>query len=197
MTCILVLGVPRSGTSAVAHVCRLLGVPMGEHLTPETPMNPAGGACQDEEFEQIVEQPQTMPARLPAYRAKRSQAGQDWGLKSHRLHRALPFLVPELDSVNIIRTHRPLERCRRSWIAGLERNWRALRTDAPPAFEASLIDEADAALAVYDSHLETLQVDFDRLLDAPAAAVGEIAAFLGRPCVSEAVFHINAKLRKF
>ena len=43
---IIILGIPRSGTSMVAHICRLLGVFMGSEQ-PTIDQGNLGGTCED------------------------------------------------------------------------------------------------------------------------------------------------------
>ncbi len=174
-TCTLVLGTPRSGTSAVANVLRHLGVHMGDELPPVTHMHPEG-ACQDLELEAIVDAcrasatsahflPYGTELELPehdallALIAKRRRAGKPWGLKSPSLPALLTYFVAHASPLRVILTRRPLGQSRLSWVRGMQRLWmdRAaeMRVDwddeawarhPMPKFKGDVIDQVNASI---------------------------------------------------
>lgn len=197
-TCILVVGVPRSGTSAIAHVLRHLGIDMGSEFFQSTSMCPAGGSCQDLAFQEV----EIARISLEEYLAVRQASGKDWGLKSHNLYKFLPGFAQLCDRLRIIRTSRPIDQSRKSWVEGMRRQWSEFNPhnsvrEMPPVAESDVdliaagIEEAIRSMRP----LPTLTVDFDSLLSRPAWEVGRIAGFVGRPVAEPALAHVDAKLR--
>lgn len=201
---VLILGTPRSGTSAVAGVLSKLGIDMGRDFMPATEMNPKGFfQCLD--FEELFDgQEHYMPRvdlnadaefvrRLRTVVAAKCGTGRDWGLKSGRLAFVLPTVLSACDyPVRLIVTRRDRERSKASWLQHIP------DTDGIQTGNET-IEEAAAAVekAVPASGLTPLVVDFDRLIDDAEATVRRIAEFVGRPCTEAALSHVDASLRRY
>lgn len=201
-TCVLVLGTPRSGTSAVAGVLSKLGIDMGRDFMPATEMNPKGFfQCLD--LEELFDgQDRYMPradlnadpefaVRLAKVISAKCAAGRDWGLKSGRLAFVLPTVLAAcVHPVKLIVTKRDRSRSKASLSRYVsDGDWEPAKT---------IIDGVSAAIeqAVPASGLTPLVVDFDRLIDHAEMTVRDIAEFVGRPCTDAAVSHVDASLRR-
>lgn len=129
---ILLLGVPRSGTSCVAGVLWRLGVDMGAgHLQPADKNNP-GGYYEDLRWQNLnkaitgirygTEQPTEISGEQKAryhLLAKRCEAaakkhGQIWGFKNPRACFTAHFIWPHLSDVRLIVTSRPIKHSAKS-----------------------------------------------------------------------------------
>lgn len=207
-TCYLVLGTPRSGTSAVAGILHRLGILMGEEVEPgrfdwpdPNEWNPAG-FYQDVPLENLQNQwfgegfpvlpgPPTVAQRdlLAALIKKRCARGVDWGSKTSRM----PWMLPEFLAlcpcpVRAILTRRPLERAAASW---------AVRAEVSLEEAAALIGRAAAQLERVRHRVDALPVEFDALHDRPQATVETIAAFVGREMPPSIVAFLDNSLRRY
>lgn len=203
-TCFLVMGTPRSGTSAVAGILHHLGIPMGERI--DDPNNPdrwdfsdpnewnPRGHFQDAAFgnlEDVEFGPHLPPSKdwVPSERFRttlrtlieaRCLSGY-WGLKSNRL----PFYIDLFTSlwgqeIKTIVTKREKARSLVSWHArgGAEEGKVLIDTNFTPPNNSLIIE-------------------FDSLFDATEETVSRIAAFVGRPLTEKALFHVIPELRRF
>lgn len=200
-TCILVLGPPRSGTSAVAGVLHHLGVFVGDDLVPASIMNQAGFFV-DMEFDRIFTEVYDMdhlpgagdvlPAphseTLRALIRKRNAAHKLWAVKCLYLATGLQVFLEECGEVRVIRTHREHHRSAASF---------ASHTEHPPHAIAELITKSrESALAVPES-VPVLDVAFDDLLNHREATCRAIADFAGVPVRQAALDFIDPSLRRF
>lgn len=125
MTCVIVLGLPRSGTSAMGGALQAMGVHMGDHLMPAMAGVNDKGFFEDEEFVNLHvrlmrahEDPQILfdvpdpPAAdvLQQYEAaiRRREAREWWGVKDPKLCFLLPYFLRRLAvPYKVIATRRP------------------------------------------------------------------------------------------
>lgn len=122
---ILVLGIPRSGTSCVAGVLRRLGVDMGSgHLQPPDEHNPKG-YYEDLRWQKFnkrvtglgygIKRPATIEGSLKArYKllAKQRQGrGWIWGIKDPRLCVTAQFIWPFLEDARMVVVSRNQKHC--------------------------------------------------------------------------------------
>lgn len=112
MSCTIVLGVYRSGTSAVAGILHKLGINMGEKLEPPGPSNPSG-YFEDLEFKRLFRDSfdgHDVEPGLRTYIWLRQRHWYNWGVKDPQLITELSVLASALDLEKI--PHR-LVVCRR------------------------------------------------------------------------------------
>lgn len=207
--CILVLGTPRSGTSAVAGVLHHLGLPMGERLLEADDWNPAG-YFQDADFEHLVRKEtggffpswdevrgarQQKPRGATEIRrlvAARMNAGRDWGLKTNRVAHWLDDLVEAAEGrVDVIRTSRPRNASIQSWQA---------RSEQSREESAGVIDRTNDAInrgLTLCGLTPILTVDYDSLVTLPTVGVGLIATAVGLPVNRAAIDFVDVTLRRF
>lgn len=200
--CILVIGVPRSGTSCVAGILHHLGIDMGEKLMPaDNRWNPAG-FFQDEELENILHNdiglwkfPDWTTSKrknpnLVKYFKKRNKSNL-WGVKSNRLIYCLEEFLTAVSDVTIIRTQRDLSKSIQSWESlsgdgdGHEYN--------PIRRMYNAIEKGFQELGVK----EDLIVNYDRLIEDPTETVASIAQICGVELNNDAINFINSNLRHF
>lgn len=203
MTCVLVVGTPRSGTSCIAGVLHHLGVRMTLKEYPEPhAMNPKG-FFEDREMlqammqscnwiaetsfagrhRQVAERQANSPLLRKAI-SDRTSAGVPWGCKS--LLAADGVFRKAYDGpLLIVRAFRSPDAIRASSIVamgGLERR---------PV--AAMVERANQCVAELDS--PTLTVAFEDLTANPEREAVRIAEFVGRPAVREAVEFVDPSLR--
>jgi len=200
-TCVLVAGVPRSGTSAAAGVVHRLGFPTHADYLPAWEMNPRG-FYQDGEFDALFDalpewvpdypgrMPESVRAGVRDLTAGRCQSGRPWSAK----FRLAAWVVSDVaaaceDSgyaLRVVTTCRPPAES----VASLTR-W-AEAHDQPPAEVVSRCRRACGALPDF-AH----RVGFADLLTSPAAEVARLAAYLGVPAAAGAVAFVDPTLRRF
>jgi hypothetical protein len=205
-TCFLVLGTPRSGTSAVAGVLHHLGLPMGDELLAADDWNPAG-YFQDAAFERVLKEELRgeFPVfaeclatdrtrgceRIGALTAARAARGSEWGLKSNRIAYFFDAFLAAAGEVRVIGTSRK----RAESIASYQARQRCSREAA-----TAVIDNMQQAIeSVLKIHGITpiTSIDFHDLLSDPHSAVDVIASAIGRTSKGSAVSWIDASLRRF
>jgi hypothetical protein len=201
-TCVLVLGLPRSGTSCIAGILHNLGVHMGDDLFESDPEWNAKGFFVDriitEALELINENDPitwTLPIdsnndgrlRIRRIIQDRMSRGIIWGVKNH----LIGFLADEflnLPDIKLIITQRPLEKSKESWRA---------RANDPNTEEryAKLIEVHNAQLAI--ANVPKLIVEFDQLVDNSEITIQGIANFVGLPVNENALKFVDSSLRRF
>jgi hypothetical protein len=186
MSCIIVLGCYRSGTSAVAGILHRLGVVMGKEFDKPAKSNPKG-YYEDLEFKRVFNM---MPDNEGAEKlldvlVRTREAEYDvWGVKDPQLCLLLHKFLPHVKKGHkIISTNRPKEEICDS----------LFRAIIPPVFSerpqtfSILVDhfllKKEEALAAYDGPV--LHVDWNELKSNPEG-VEKIAEFVGVPVKQEA-----------
>lgn len=182
MSCVVVLGFYRSGSSAVAGLLHHLGVHMGDRFDEPNEFNPHGywedlafkdlhkammdGENVENEYIELIRRREELPL---------------WGVKDPRLCLLLPNLVDNLKTdVRIIHTIRGKPHC-------IESIRKALPQQA---------DGIDKLFDVYMKHAhrfiqEHLQIPacyihFDNLYERTQSVVAKVANFVGRPITEAA-----------
>jgi len=203
-TCFLVLGTPRSGTSAVAGILHHLGLPMGRYLMAPDVWNPRG-YFQDIEFENAVVpplggtfppldsvSPEDLASGETAVEAlAAARAGGNWGLKSNRVAYFLPALVRGAGDVRVIRTSRPVEESAASFAA---------RSGLSADRAAEIVRDTDEAISRKLAECKltpALTVPYHALLSDARLWVSRVADVAGLPANAAAEQWIDATLRRF
>lgn len=205
----VVIGPPRSGTSLVAGILHLCGVPMFPSLAKAIyensgdEWNPAGHFA-DADFHNLTSQfltglelpiPTWAPdesalSTIAALVAERSTVPK-WGFKGlHAWIGAKVLAGPGYD-VRLIRTSRPVDQSQASFT---ELTGEAFK-DGAPAFVASVKTLADAFYDEFSGPKMT--VDFAAIYDTTQATVDAIAAFAGVASSLDAVTFVNPDWRRF
>ncbi|RMG90730.1 MAG: hypothetical protein D6706_19000 [Chloroflexi bacterium] len=188
--CILVLALPRSGSSTVAGVLQHLGVDMGaEQLGPDR-YNPKG-YFEDTDFLRLNEQvvgnwrrPEINPTpeQMVIYKklAEQRRHKPIWGTKDPRWCFTASFLIPYLEDFAVILTRRDPQAMAQSLMACY----------GMPALEASQI--VDRYVAAQESVLDKIHADhpgikiksvqYEELVQHPAGIVTVISLFLEDVC---------------
>lgn len=131
MACVVVLGLPRSGASAVAGILMQLGINMGEHLRPPSSDNPKG-YVEDLDFASIhsvllgAEDGLNPYGILPPDRQawlsyanliRNKECQVSWGLKDPKLCFLLPYFATRLESnLKVIVVQRRFHSVVKSWM---------------------------------------------------------------------------------
>lgn len=187
------MGVPRSGTSAVAGVLHHLGVDMGDSIPTNYDWNEKG-YYQDKHFERAISNLLRYP--FPKFNGfvdcpkitelARVRTGL-WGIKSNRMVYCLPSLLAGVDECKIITTSRPVEESISSY---------AERLQADSSYsELQITNIADAISQGITN--PDLVVPFHGLLDNTTEWVAKIAEIVGLPVTQEAIDYIDISLRRF
>ncbi len=198
--CILVLGVPRSGTSCVAGILHHLGVSMTapDCIGGATDANPKG-FFSDTEFEffcnkkygtyfPVTAEPLTEDEREYLSDMIRARKAPLWGVKEWRISLFLDEFIELAGDVKVIRTSRPLERSYKSW------NEHFRNLDSPS------LDDYFRATVLIDNSLKdkvVTDIDFDSIVDDKNTVLNTLADLTGRPRNSKVDSMIDASLRRF
>lgn len=197
MTAIVVLGIHRGGTSAVAGVLHHLGIHMGDDLLPPSKHNPKG-YFEDQEFVDIHNlilgdwrDPQVNfePYR-EAYTTmirERERQHELWGIKDPRMCFVFPYFAEIAHDVHVISVGRDPDDCAESLFA---RGGHTLE-------EATKISShylGQKWLTVSRFHGPVLKVRYDHLIDCPESIVLGIAYFVGPGSTQEAIDFIDPTL---
>jgi hypothetical protein len=194
--CVIVLGPPRSGTSAIAGMLHQMGVHMGDNLMPANRYNPLG-FFEDLDFVifqsklcQSTVEPMIDPAVSPQERIdyrnllKEKMKREIWGFKDPRTCMLLPVvcdLLLELgEGLQIIATIRPFHHMAESLAK--------MHGGIPLQRAAELIGRyAYARSKSIDGflrntpggHDKILHMPFEQIVNDPKFAAGAIAQFVG------------------
>ena len=205
----VVIGPPRSGTSLVAGILHLCGVPMFPSLAKAIyenagdEWNPAGHFA-DADFHNLTSQfltglelpvltwapDESALSTIAALVAERSTAPK-WGFKGLHAWIGAKVLAGLGYDVRLIRTSRPVDQSQASFT---ELTGEAFK-DGAPAFVASVKTLADAFYDEFSGPKMT--VDFASIYDATQDTVDSIAAFSGVPASPEAIALVNPDWRRF
>lgn len=174
--CIMVIGVPRSGTSATAGLLHHAGIPMERARRKPHPSNPKGyfedvrwlRAHQWSGTNYVIRRTQPSKADLSRYKRLASvyQSDRLWGMKQPRLCAAAQYVWPLLDEVRIVALHRDLDASIRSLAARNKMmHNKILPTRKARAVIAQWLEMMEETLAVWNGPLFHLQ--FEDLVQNP------------------------------
>ncbi len=201
MTCIVVIGPPRSGTSAVAGVLHNLGVPMYQGELGISGKN-SKGYFEDSAFNRfhhyVIDKKLKEPVVVPLSQQYRneyerlvaSRVGQPlWGVKDPRLCFAFPLLHQYVgDDMKMILTHRERDSVVRSmadfWTLGYEQ-------------AGEIADKYLKARSALYFDAPFLWVNYDALLNNTEAQVKRLAEFAGARENVNAIRFIDGSLRHY
>jgi len=206
----VVIGPPRSGTTLVAGILHLCGVPMFPSLDKAIYQNAGDewnqkGHFADADFHALISQfltgldlpvPTWTPdeSTVPTIQglvAERSVAPK-CGIKGMNAWIAAKVLSSMGYDVRIIRTSRDIEQSKASFT---ERTGEAFKEGAPAFVEATK-SLSDALYDAFPSD-KKLTVLFDDIYDNTAATVSAIAAFAGVSATPGAEAFVDINLRRF
>lgn len=199
--CILVVGVMRSGTSAVAGILHHLGIYMGERFI-DNGWN-AKGSFNDVDWERWSDDvfrgdyrhdkeiSEEQLAELATLVQSRDDLGVDWGAKST----CLPIIAERVAKlttcdVKAIVTRRDVKKSKQSYMdrSGCDPFWgEKIFRDLPDALD----------LFVAGTSLPILEIQFEELITNQKAAVESISEFTGKSLTSEALSFPDSSLRRY
>lgn len=202
--CIIVLGVPRSGTSAVAGILHHLGVFMGSAFGPATEMNPRG-FFEDREvvllhnrFLDYSAFPETVILTnnrrsledYAGFARKRESLEATWGFKD----RYTPFLFHIAKKaiahpIRVIATERPFHESVHSWS-----EQRKVSIAEAKKVLGDTLYARDLTLAEFTGPV--MRVPYHELIANPSEWVKAIAFFAGKTPTPEAIEFIDPSLRR-
>jgi hypothetical protein len=184
MSCVIVLGCYRSGTSAVAGVLHRLGVMMGKEFDAPADANPTG-FWEDLEFKRLFDKMadgKDVDGLLNVLVRTREIEYPLWGLKDPQLCLYLPRLLPMLKESKLISTLRPKEEICRSLN-------KAVKGATATHNFMTVVDHylAKKAEAMSQYKGPVLEVDWTAMKADPETWVSKIAEFVGLPFKQDAV----------
>jgi hypothetical protein len=192
---VLVVGPPRTGTSAVAGILDRLGVFMGYRFHPPDDGNPRGYG-EDLDFVHLhclmLERQRDMPLLLGGLQyliAARQSLGVPWGVKDPRLIGVAPAWLALCQEARWVRTTRP----EADALASYQRR----NPDKSAAESAALWQKIHAAGITYFPRLgpHTLTVAFDDLMRDPCGVTRRLAALCGLTPDDALVAHAAAHVQ--
>jgi hypothetical protein len=191
MSCVIVLGCYRSGTSAIAGILHHLGIPMGKQFDPPTKNN-SKGYWEDVEFKKFHQFFDTNNKQLMAdYSAlikTREAENELWGLKD-------PLLCLLLDQfVSNLSCDHKLIVCRRS-VEDISSSMSRAMDEPDPLRYLPLakhyLGSMEEQISIYRG--SCLILSHEDTLRNPAITVGLIAGFLSIPITDSALSYIERK----
>jgi hypothetical protein len=189
MSCIIVLGCYRSGTSAVAGVLHHLGVKMGNDFDKPAPSNPKG-YFEDLEFKRLydmVTQGKDVWKLIETLIKIRELENPIWGVKDPQLclflNKFVPLIHTEHRIISTIRSKEQICQSLAKAIAGMQ----------PQRF-APLVDKYLDTKAKELEHYtgKVLNVEFEVLKANKETEIARIAEFVGLPVTQESLDFIGA-----
>ncbi|MEP9409906.1 MAG: hypothetical protein HRF42_00610 [Candidatus Brocadia sp.] len=212
MSCIVVLGIPRNGTSAVAGILYNLGVFMGNYLWEATPANPKG-FFEDKEFWHIHQKMHKettcdssldypplrfspTPQTLQEYSEliKKREELKLWGIKDPMMCFALPYFLEIVKTdIKLIIVRRPFHESARSLVTSGFCKSINRATDRQGKYLYAM-EEALSELnkGVYP----ILEINYQDLLCNSKKTITGIAKFIGVKLANKAVKFIDPTLNK-
>lgn len=212
MPCVIVVGLPRSGTSATAGVIHKLGVDMGDDLMPPSPLYNPKGFYEDLDFTRIHDALLMGRHRDPDITAKtddpelwksytemiRSRCWNKtlWGVKDPKTCFLLPqFLdrLPTFYPATIVLVNRPFDKVVRSYSklwGGMTLDQALLRVSRYQYAMFMNIEEVRTHKNVYKIHT----VDYDEMTEQPRASIKKLAQALNLPFTESAVQFFDSRL---
>ena len=198
MTCVIVLGPPRCGTSAIAGLLHLLGAHMGDELMePMAGVNPKG-FYEDMDFVRmhiklmhahyeprvdfdVVRQPEADDleayGRLIAEHSRRSL----WGVKDPKLCFLLPYFLRRYHGLALgVLIDRPLQEAADS----MQPLYGGMTLDKAITLQGRYRYALEKNLKAWKHRLELRRFDYGRLVEAPFDEACRLATFCGLSVVN-------------
>ncbi len=208
MGCVIVLGLPRSGTSAVAGAVHRLGVNMGDDLMPGFEVNPKG-FYEDMPFVNLHNQllgehnedPEERFLANPAHPAWKKYAAliqgkerqASWGVKDPKMCFLLPhFLRHVRPGVKIIRTRRRFH----DTVHSFQKLWGGMPVGEAVRRLGHYQYALSKNLLTLEGGVEQTDVSYESLCRHPYSELARLAMFLGVEFRAEAVDFIDASLNR-
>jgi hypothetical protein len=186
MSCIIVLGCYRSGTSAVAGALHHLGVMMGKEFDAPAINNPRG-FYEDLEFKRLYKKLASghdVDKNLEVLIRIREAEYSLWGVKDPQLclilHKFVPLIKTDHKMICIRRKKEDISRSLGKAIGVAE--------DRYMQYVEYYTARMEVNISNYIGPL--LSMEFDTFLANPRAGVQQIADFVGVPMKEEAVAHV-------
>jgi hypothetical protein len=210
--CIIVLGIPRSGTSLVAGILHRLNVNMGNQLLNAGPSNPKG-FYEDLEFLKLHQlmignvwhdpDMSNIDRYLSEYelliRKKENQSL--WGIKDPRLCFLLKYLLNIIKcDTKLILTERPLHESANSMLADrfISNRHHSFVNKFEYAMKVCNRYEASKYDLVQKSRLPFITVKFHDLFDDTSREINKICEFVGLDCdAHDQIDFVDSSLRHF
>ena len=191
MSCVIVLGCYRSGTSAVAGVLHRLGVSMGKEFDKPSIANPTG-YYEDLEFKRLYAQlaeGKEVEGSLDVLARMRDTEYPIWGVKDPQLcillHRFLPLLKTDHRIISTIRDKHKI-------CDSLSKAMKSKFSDTVPSFlplVEKYLTSKEEMLANYNGPV--LEIDFELLKIDARKEVERIAEFVNLPVNQDAIDFIK------
>ena len=189
MSCVIVLGLYRSGTSAVAGVLHHLGVMMGERFDEPSTANPKG-YFEDLDFKdfhkQIMEGKDVDEDYVNLIKAREAKYDL-WGVKDPQLCSLLPKLTENLSVDHyLINVERPINEVADSLVRQLGQNYDGWK-DLMERYKQVKSDNLEIYLG------PILTVNFSELISDTKKVVNDISVFLNLEFTLQAEQFIEQK----
>lgn len=190
MTCILVMGTGRSGTSAIAGILHKLGVNMGSQFVETLETNPYG-TYENIEFrqeisERLIKGELMIEAAIPQIKQFSERQQGLWGLKDPYLCKIAHHLAEFLDDYKIIVAQRDTAEV----IDSFRRAYSVNQEIAQQWYE-NVSSNLNWQLSYLD--IPKLTINYSDLMKDTEAQVKRIAEFVGVDVTQEALDHIRPK----
>lgn len=214
MTCVVVLGSHRTGSSALAGALHKMGINMGDKMYMEHPVSNPTGHYEDCEFLHLngkavgdwrhpqLELPDGYLDRYLGLIKAREEKNELWGIKDPRFCVTLRWIYPHIKNLKIICTHRNVEDAAKSLrrVHGLSMQ-DALRIQY--LYEGARVHTLQEVVSNYENTTETcVYTDnyFDELMKNPNERLLHILKWLrldNPDRLKKGVEHINPELRHY
>ena len=182
---ILIVGLPRSGTSAVAGIVARLGFNFGHDLIDSPAWNPTGSYT-DRALHFALLHARHDKKHLPTVQELLDQKSNAPAVKDHALLPIADLVVPLIRrKIRVIHTTRPLKVCHASW-----------RSLCPRGGEWFMRREWLEPAELLACQFPSLEVPFESLKN-PIATGKRIADFLAVDFRVHCVDHVDLSLSKF
>lgn len=190
MSCVIVLGCFRSGTSAVAGILHKLGVHMGDSFDPPSHANPEG-FFEDLVFKKLVEEwsvGKDVKGLVKINSEIRNAEHKLWGVKFPKLCVLLNQFIPLTETdCKVIVCRRPKEDICNSMAKAIGYS----SGDQYKVLVDYYVSRMEASLADFSG--PKLEVDFASIVSDPKKEAERIAEFVGLPLNEEALNHVCQK----
>lgn len=182
---LLIVGLPRSGTSAVAGIVARLGFTFGDDLIQSPEWNPTGSYT-DRALHTALLHARHDSRYLENVRELLAQKSGRCAIKDHALIPIAHLVIPMIsEEIRVIHTTRPLKECHASW-----------RSLCPRGGEWFMRQEWLEPSERLCQQFKGLEVPFATLRDREFVGK-QIAGFLSIPYSPTCVEHLDFSLSKF